>query len=124
MPSLTHLVVGDEVAIPLHRTWGRADIQPPCAIQKVERLTATQLVTDGKARINRANGSIIGSPYAYASPATPEVKAAVELALDNQRRYFAVSKTLDELYRVLGNPKDLTITEREKLAAFWTELRA
>jgi hypothetical protein len=123
MNDLTQVKAGDKVALQNRNDWGLAEIRAKYTIQTVERMTATQLVLNNGARVYKVGGAIVGNPYRSYCVATPEILVQVAEAQARASRYYGTQKPLDELAEALRSCDGLNLAEREKLAAFWAELR-
>lgn len=127
--SLTHIKVGDLIAIPVSN---RSFVNTPHVnheIYRVIKRTATQAeiakndFRGSSIRIRVADGKVIGGrDYIRALEATPELIAQHKAQTEIRRRHIVSTRNLEDL-RLALDRRTLTTAQIEALAAAWEHIQ-
>lgn len=127
--NLTHIKVGDLIAIPAYNRSFGSTPHVGHEIYRVIKRTATQAeavkneLGGSGIRIRVADGKVIGEDYIRAVEATTELIAQHKTQADIRRRHIESECKLEDLVLALTRRK-LTTDQLEALAASWDQIKA
>lgn len=128
--NLDHIKTGDKLAL-RSRNSRYSGLGASHILLVVQRTTATTLccqAADGignrEWKFRKADGKEIGQDYSHAEIATPELVASISAQLAIQARDLAARTALADLEGKHFHQLQLTLEQKEALAAAWTQVKA